>query len=526
MYRVHKAKKKRTILRWNRKEINMKKQAYNPYLPLNVYIPDGEPHVFDGRVYVFGSHDKENGDTFCILPYEVWSAPVDDLGNWSCPGIAYRAEQDPLYDRETRNAMYAPDCVRGNDGRYYLYYCLSGNRGKGGYSNPISVAVSTKPDGPYEYLGIVKNPDGMPFLKYANFDPALINDDGIIRLYSGTWYPSAEEDEETRCRNHTDETEAERYGKTPEHIRALRADGDAADGPHHMTLADDMMTLTSEPVRVLPLLRKGTEFETGPDGKGKGFFEGSSIRKISGRYYFIYSSRNNHELCYAVSVSPDRDFTYGGTIVSNGDIGIDGRAPEDRLNITGTTHGSVENINGTWYVFYHRLTHKSDYSRQGCAEPIEIDETGAIRQVEITSCGLNGGPLEGIGCYPAVICCNLSNGKMPHTSNQKQTVFIPYIGSENGEQMIRDISDHTLIGYKYFAFRSLREIVLTVRGNAEGTIRALAGTEADVIGSVSIHPSLSWQELSLPVQETSGTKALYFRYEGEGSFDLLRFELR
>ena len=48
----------------------MKKEAVNPFLPEDVYIADGEPHVFGDRVYLFGSHDKENGDTFCMLDYE------------------------------------------------------------------------------------------------------------------------------------------------------------------------------------------------------------------------------------------------------------------------------------------------------------------------------------------------------------------------------------------------------------------------------------------------------------------------
>lgn len=65
----------------------MKNQAFNPYLPLNTYIPDAEPHVFGDRVYVYGSHDKEGGETFCMLDYEVWSAPVEDLSDWSCHGI-------------------------------------------------------------------------------------------------------------------------------------------------------------------------------------------------------------------------------------------------------------------------------------------------------------------------------------------------------------------------------------------------------------------------------------------------------
>lgn len=104
-------------------------------------------------------------------------------------------------------------------------------------------------------------------------------------------------------------------------------------------------------------------------------------------YYFIYSSQKNHELCYATSKYPDHGFVYGGTIISNGDVGYKGRRDEQRLNTTGTTHGSMENINGQWYVFYHRLSHGSDYSRQACAELIDIKEDGTIEQVEMTSCG-------------------------------------------------------------------------------------------------------------------------------------------
>lgn len=164
-------------------------QAFNPYLPLDQYIPDGEPHVFGDRVYLFGSHDKEGGDTYCVLDYEFFSAPVDDLSNWTSNGINYKAIQDALYSKE-RPYMYAPDVVKGNDGRFYLYYSLSGYRGNGGYWGPISVAVCDTPDGKYEYLGVVKYRDGTTFNKYVCFDPAVINDDGVIRLYYGTSTPN------------------------------------------------------------------------------------------------------------------------------------------------------------------------------------------------------------------------------------------------------------------------------------------------------------------------------------------------
>ena len=65
----------------------MKKLAFNPYLPEWEHIPDGEPRVFGDRVYIYGSHDEDGGDEFCLLDYVCWSAPVDDLGNWRYEGV-------------------------------------------------------------------------------------------------------------------------------------------------------------------------------------------------------------------------------------------------------------------------------------------------------------------------------------------------------------------------------------------------------------------------------------------------------
>ena len=104
-----------------------KKQVFNPFLPLNEYIPDGEPHVFGDRVYLYGSHDHEGGYTFCMDDYTVYSAPVDDLTDWRKERVIYEADQDPAYPELCY--MYAPDVVQGNDGKYYLYYAMSGDYG-------------------------------------------------------------------------------------------------------------------------------------------------------------------------------------------------------------------------------------------------------------------------------------------------------------------------------------------------------------------------------------------------------------
>lgn len=73
----------------------MKKQAFNPYLPLNEYVPDGEPYVFGDRVYVYGSHDEAGSEIYCAGHYMGWSAPVDDLSDWQCHGVIYKRAQDP-----------------------------------------------------------------------------------------------------------------------------------------------------------------------------------------------------------------------------------------------------------------------------------------------------------------------------------------------------------------------------------------------------------------------------------------------
>lgn len=433
----------------------MKKQAYNPILPLSEYIADGEPHVFGDRIYLFGSHDQEGGDTYCMLDYEFWSAPVDDLSDWSTKGISYSARQDPLYGEKLKY-MYAPDVVRGNDGRFYLYYCMSGDKGAGGYGQPISVAVCDTPDGKYEYYGFVRNPDGSPMRKYVTFDPAVMNDDGVIRLYYGTWYPFHEYGKLLDGVFHG--IESRMFGKTVSEIKSYP---DGIMGANHVELCEDMLTVKTEPVHIMPSRVKGTSFAGHP------FFEASSIRKIGDRYYFIYSSTHGHELCYATSQYPDREFTYGGTIVSNGDVGYLGRAARDRLNTTGTNHGSIEKIGGQWTVFYHRNTNKTAYSRQACAEPIVILPDGSIPQVEITTQGLCGKALQAIGTFPAAICCNLTNGKMPHQGNGVIKKDVPYITCVNGERVVL-APKSTQIAYKYFDFTGVN--ALTVRARGHGSL--------------------------------------------------------
>ncbi|MBQ8514327.1 MAG: family 43 glycosylhydrolase [Ruminococcus sp.] len=486
----------------------MKKQVYNPFLPLNVCIPDGEPHVFGDRVYLYGSHDKEGGETFCMLDYVVYSAPIDDLTDWRCEGTIYCASQDPDYPN--RKYMYAPDVVQGKDGRYYLYYCMSGAFGVGGYFGPISVAVCDTPAGKYEFLGHVRYPDGRPMLKYVCFDPGVINDNGVIRIYYGTQY-DYEQKEGWQQDESIIQEEMKMFGKSREEI--LGTEGSVM-GPCMVVVEDDMLTVKEEPRHIIPYDTRGTSFEEHP------FFEASSMRKMGETYYFVYSSKQNHELCYATSKYPDRDFVFGGTLVSNGDVGMNGREEKDRLNMTGTTHGSIENIGGQWYVFYHRLTHKSDYSRQACAEKITVNPDGSIRQAEITSCGLNDGALPAKGTYPAGIACVITNGHMPHGCNSIYTDHFPNVTHRGEDRFIGEISDGTLIGYRYFDFRQAEKLSVLLRSTGHGVLTASDEMGGQAVSAFEITPAGEWTKLEAALNMEDGVHPLYLFYTGSGELEL------
>jgi hypothetical protein len=455
---------------------------------------------------------------------------VDDLTQWRYEGVIYEAKQDPNA-RDGCEDLYAPDVVRGNDGRYYLYYTLSGPGGEG-FNTPFSVAVCDSPAGKYRYLGIVKNPDGSPFLTYITGDPGLLNDNGVIRLYygwslsgvAGAAYGRGEADHEAKDLSRQELLAAEKmlFKRSEEELLALPHD---LMGANTVTLADDMLTVHSMPERIVP----GQFNALGSGFEGHAFYEAASIRKIDRTYYFIYSSQESHELCYATSRYPDRDFVYRGIIISNGDVEYQGRKPEDRLNMTGNNHGSIECVNGKWYIFYHRQTHNSTYSRQACAESVEILPDGSIPQVEITSCGLNGGPLVPEGEYPAAIACNITNGCMPHATNRIVNADIPYIThgvnpvTGKTERYITNIKTGTMIGFKYFAFEKPVTMIVQLRGNGGGVFEVSA--DSTLVGNIPTSLSEDWKDY--PVQiDTDGTKALYLVWKGEGKMDFLSFNFK
>lgn len=562
-----------------------KKQVYNPYLPSFEYVPDGEPHVFDERIYLYGSHDRFDGAEFCLNDYVSWSAPVDDLTDWRYEGVILKKEQDPRNQNIPENAkqprpgfgtparrknslnkagihaQWAPDVIKGKDGRYYLYYCLD-------YLPEIAVAVCNQPAGAYCFLGFVKHADGT-ILGSAEgdliqFDPGVFMDkDGMIYLYSGNAPMRREE---------LDNPESERHASQV------------------MILEDDMLTLKKEPVRWMPDIRNsaGTGYE------GHEFFEASSVRYINGKYYFVYSSVRSHELCYAVSARPDRDFEFCGTLVDIGDVFLNGRTDQEAVMALGNTHGSIECCNGQWYVFYHRQTNRTMFSRQACAEKIFLKENGKFEQAEITSCGLNKDALSGEGIYPAGICCHLTrDGKNVMSHPMSFLMDFPFLTQDCDDlvpsdenikadekmpvQYVSNIRNQASVGFKYFEFDGeKKDILLRIRKcnyqpgkeitreqlEAYAWIRNLNFSELDLnkiilemnnkldVSSI-LHPkgeilismvpypdpdkifgcividsiSSTWRELSGSILVPKGVQPLYLTYHGQGAIDFCQLKI-
>ncbi|MBR0407270.1 MAG: family 43 glycosylhydrolase [Clostridia bacterium] len=474
----------------------MNMQAFNPYLPSWEYIPDGEPYVFGDRVYVYGSHDKFNAPLFCWKDYVCWSAPVSDLSNWTCSGVIFRKNQDPMNKLGLR-LLFAPDVAKGPDGRYYLYYAYD-------FLGAIGVAVCDTPDGQYAYYGHVHYADGTLFGRRKGdefpFDPGvLVDDDKRVYLYSGF---------------------ATKVPAILSGFHDLKNSGGVV-----IELEQDMITIKRDPKLLFP--RKGN----GPAGafEGHEFFEASSIRKIDGKYVFVYSSCNNHELCYAVSDRPDGGFRYGGTLVDQGDMYMNGRTDERKaLNYLGNTHGGMVELNGRWYIFYHRQTNQHSYSRQACAEPLERTPDGGFRQAEVTSCGLNGGPLEGKGTYPARIACNLwsKNGVCRYDKPFDKKAH-PYFtqrgkdGDQDSVQYIANMQDGSVAGFKYFNLQDASVIRVKASGKGLGVMQVSDTPDFSRIESeISVRPEEREQVFSGVLNLEKTKCPLYFRYQGEGYVNL------
>ncbi len=234
----------------------------NPYLPLWEYIPDGEPRVFGDRVYIYGSHDRAACEFFCDYRLMVWSAPVNDLNNWSCHGVSFCTRDIDGRPSDTaawtENELYAPDVVE-RDGKYYLYAYIVGSRG--------CVGVADHPEGPFTLLDRYRYDEADAGDEGTYNDPGvLVDDDGRTYIF---------------------------YGFERSHFNELES---------------DMVTVKKGSYKA-DLIPRGMERND--------FFEASSPRKINGRYYLIYSPRYGCCLAYAIADRPEGPYTRMGNIVDN-----------------------------------------------------------------------------------------------------------------------------------------------------------------------------------------------------------------
>ena len=470
----------------------MTNRGLNPYLPSWEYIPDGEPRVFGDRVYIFGSHDRFNGYDYCLNDYVSWSAPIDNLSDWTYGGVIFRRSDDPM-NRDGGMCLFAPDVTVGPDGRYYLYYVLNRH-------HIISVAVSDTPDGHYTFYGRVKHADGtilgdregdMP-----QFDPGVLTEGDKTYIYTGFCMP----------------------------------DDTSRKGPVVHTLGPDMLTVIDGPRVVVP----SKPYGAGTGFEGHEFYEAPSIRKVGDTYYFVYSSIRYSELCYATSKSPMEGFVYRGVIVANNDFNISTYKPADKpMYYGGNNHGDFIAINGQYYIFYHRHTNGTNFSRQACAEKISILPDGTIPQVEMTSIGMCAKPFATGEKIPAYAACNLyCPTEQAYTGDpgswlDSRFPKITQDGADGDETegYIANLRDGTTAGFKYVDCQGVSRVTVTLRGGGGEAIEILTRWDGEPVGEIQIDSWTEWKEFSAEVKIPDGCHAIYLRYRGHGYISLLSFQL-
>lgn len=327
------------------------------------------------------------------------------------------------------------------------------------------------PAGEYDFYGYVHDSDGVRLGEIKDdepqFDPGVLTEDDTTYLFTG-----------------------------------FCAKGDTSrTGAMVTVLGPDMLTIIEETKTVAPSepYSKGSSFE------GHAFFEAPSIRKRGDTYYLIYSSVAMHELCYATSKYPTKDFEYRGVIVSNNDLHIDSYKPATKpMYYGGNNHGSIVEINDEWYIFYHRHTNGSNFSRQGCIERIEFLEDGTIPQVKMTSSGPNGRPLIGEGEYPAYLACNLfCRDEEMYTGDLWMDTQFPKItqyGKDEDEETgyIMNMNDSATAGFKYFECQGIKEISLK-RGYCDGAFEVKASWDGEPLATIPVKFTNVWTEYSSDV---------------------------
>ncbi|KAL1896338.1 hypothetical protein Sste5346_004723 [Sporothrix stenoceras] len=308
----------------------------SPPLITHLYTADPSAHVFEGKIYVYPSHDREsdiefndNGDQYDMNDYHVFSTPsIDPPALVTDHGIALRVEDVPWASKQ----LWAPDAAV-RDGVYYLIFPA---RDKDGIFR-IGVARGDRPEGPFKA-------DESYIPGTYSIDPAVLVDDVAVEgdkapaylYFGGLWGGQLQCYQGPEGRG---DGNAETYDASWQGPKEPSGDGVAAMGPRVVRLAADDMGQLAEPVRTIQLLAPETGEPIAADDHDRRFFEAAWMHKRNGLYYFSYSTGDTHYLCYATGTSPYGPFTYRGRMLEP---------------VVGwTTHHSVVEFEGRWYLFHH-----------------------------------------------------------------------------------------------------------------------------------------------------------------------------
>lgn len=307
------------------------------------YSADPSVHVFDGKLFIYPSHDYEagvaendNGDHFAMKDYYVYSLDSMGAAIKDYPR-ALTVEDVPWADKQ----MWAPDIAFKN-GKYYFYFPA---RDKEGIFR-IGVAIGDKPEGPFKA-------NANPIKNSFSIDPAVFTDtDGKSYMYFGGIWGG--------------QLQKWASGKYDANGSAsdLQKDDQPALSPKIARLTDGMTEFAEAPKDVKILDQNGKEF-LGANHE-KRFFEASWMHKYNGKYYFSYSTGDTHLLCYAIGDNPYGPFTYQGVIL-NPVIGW-------------TTHHSIVEFNNKWYLFYHdtEVSEGKTHLRNVKVTELKYDKDGKI----------------------------------------------------------------------------------------------------------------------------------------------------
>jgi hypothetical protein len=308
------------------------------------YMADPSVHVFNGRLYIYPSHDREsgipendNGDHFDMNDYHVLSTDDVMQGEIVDHGVALKVADIPWAGRQLW------DCdIACKDGKYYLYFPLKDR-------NDIfrmGVAISDKPEGPF-----IPQPD--PIRGSYSIDAAVFrDDDGSYYMYFGGIWGG-------QLQRYRDNKAIE----SP----CLPANNEPALPSRVVKLSDNMLEFAEEPRPVIVLGEDGKPLFAGDPHR---FFEASWMHKYKGKYYFSYSTGDTHLLCYAVGDNPYGPFTYQGVILTP---------------VVGwTTHHSIAEYKGKWYLFHHDCVPSGGktWLRSLKVVELEYDEEGKIQTIK------------------------------------------------------------------------------------------------------------------------------------------------